>query len=126
MRILVFMLGVLASLLAGFFGWFWMSPGGSSAIRDAAKDYADIGFMLPNYAEWYTTAWAAVFLFAAAGLGLLGSVFVLVRRGRHGAVLMFLSVLGPAALNSMTLIFTGPLVLAGLLSIFVRPAAAAE
>jgi hypothetical protein len=43
------------------------------------------------------------------------------RRGRHGAVLMILAVIGPALFNPLTLAFTGLLGFAGILSVFIRP-----
>ena len=126
MRILVFLLGLVASLVTGFFGCFWVVPSVTEAVNEAVKPYYDFSFLMPNIAEWYTTSWAAFFMFVGAGLGLLGCVLILMGRGKHAAVLMFLSMVGPATLSPVTLAFTGLQGFVGLISVFIRPRAPAE
>ena len=124
MRFLVFFLGFLASLIAGYFGWFWLDYTHNREMRRSLENTADISVIMPEYGgdTWVDTAYAAIWLFVAAGVGTLGSLFTLVGRGRHGAVLMLLATVGPAVFNPLTLIFTGPLIFAALLSVFVyRP-----
>lgn len=126
MRFIVFLLGLMGSLLSGFFGWFWLDYESNRAIEDMVKPYADIAIIMPDYgADFEGTARAALFLIVGCPLGMLGSLFTLFRRGRQGGVLMLLAVVGPAALNLVTLMFTTPLALAGLLSLLVRPLPAA-
>jgi hypothetical protein len=128
MRFLVFFVGVVGSLLAGFGGWFWLDYTTNRAIEQMLQDYKEYGadevlaVIMPDFeVYWNTTCWAALFLLAGAVLGLLGSLLTLLRRGRHGAVLMLLAVMGPLILNPVTFAFTAVLAFAGLLSFFVRP-----
>ena len=126
MRFLVAFLALIASLVTGFAGLFWAWPWLTDTVNDTVKPYHDISFLLPNTAEWYPTSWAALFLFAGAALGLLASLFVLVRRGKHAAVLMFLSMVGPATLSPVTLAFTGLQGFVGLICLFIAPKAPPE
>ena len=126
MRFVVFLLAVLASLITGFFGWFWLDyQFNREAQRIVEKDYKDYSvymtMIMPDYNDFEATSGAAIFLLAGGALGLLGSLFTLMRRGRHGAVLMILAVVGPALFSPLTLMFTGLLGFAGILSVFIRP-----
>lgn len=125
MRFLVFLLGFVASLIVGAAGWFWIDYQSNRLIRNTLYDdhKIDIGIIMPDYTDFETTSWAAVFLVVGGALGLLGSLFTLFRRGRHGAVLMILAVVGPAVLNPLTLMFTGLLGFTGILSVFIGPRA---
>jgi VIT1/CCC1 family predicted Fe2+/Mn2+ transporter len=135
MRFIVFLLGFVASLIAGFFGWFWLDYVSNREIFAMVdKDYPDcklyVATIMPNYTDFDATTGAAAFLLIGAALGILGSILTLMRRGRHGAVLMILAVIGPALFDPLTLAFTGLLGFAGILSVFIRrrppPAPAAE
>jgi hypothetical protein len=124
MRFVICFLGLLGSLVIGFFGWLWLMPANSRELNSLAK--ADYGvevpaIVMPNFGEFETTTWAAVFLAVGGVLGLMGCCCTLIRRGRHGGVLMLLAAIGPAVFNPMTTIFSGLLAFAGLLSLFVRP-----
>jgi hypothetical protein len=126
MRFIVFLLGLVASLIAGFFGWFWLDYGSNRMIfASVEQDYPDyklyVATVMPNYNDFDATNGAALFLLIGAGIGILGSLMTLMRRGRHGAVLMMLAVIGPALFDPLTLAFTGLLGFAALLSIFIRP-----
>jgi hypothetical protein len=122
MRFIVFLLGILGSLLCGFFGWYWIDQANHGAIQKMATD-AGLSFIAPNYTgeDFDLTMRAGVFLLAGTAIGLLGSLFTVLRYGRQGAVLMLLAVIGPAIFNLGTLVFTAVLALAGLLSLLVRP-----
>jgi hypothetical protein len=126
MRFIVFLLGLVASLVAGFFGWFWLDFVSNREIFEIVeKDYGDyklyLATVMPDYQDFDATSGAAAFLLIGAVLGVLGSLMTLMRRGRHGAVLMILAVIGPALFNPLTLAFTGLLGFAGILSVFIRP-----
>jgi hypothetical protein len=122
MRFLVFLLGLFGSLATGFFGWIWLLPANSQGIAQLAEDYGykmpDL--IVPNF-DFEPTTWAGVFLVVGGALGLLGSLFTLLRRGRHGGVLMLLACIGPAIFNPVTAMFSGLLGFAGLLSLFIGP-----
>ncbi len=127
MRFIVFLLGVLGSVVTGFFGWFWLDYINNQALRDMAQDYdVNIGLIMPDYAtDFADTVRAGMFMATGGLLGALGSLLTVLRRGRQGAVLMILSVVGPAVFSPSTLMFTSLLAFAGLLSLLVRPAPAA-
>ncbi len=123
MRFIICFLGLVGSLLAGFFGWFWLDHVNSRELVELARDYGvDLSLLTPEYnVDYVESTNAAVFLLAGMALGMLGSAMTLVRRGRQGAVLMILAVLGPALFTPVTLVFNAVLAFAGLLSIFIRP-----
>jgi hypothetical protein len=57
------------------------------------------------------------FLFAGAALGLLGGLLALLGRTSCAAALLLVAAAGPAVLLPLTLVFTCPLVLGGLLAL---------
>jgi hypothetical protein len=61
------------------------------------------------------------FLLAGLLLSVAGGVLAMLRKGKSGAVLLALAVLGPAVLHPWSLIFTGLLIVAAGLSVFVGP-----
>jgi hypothetical protein len=63
----------------------------------------------------------ALFLWIAAGFGLLGTILGFRRCGWQGALLMLVPVAGPALMNPWTLVFTGFQLFVAFLSFFVRP-----
>jgi hypothetical protein len=79
MRFLVFLLGLVASLMAGFFGWFWLDFVSNRAIFEVVeKDYGDyklyVATVMPDYQDFDATSGAAAFLLIGAVLGVLGSL----------------------------------------------------
>jgi hypothetical protein len=98
MRFLVFLLGFIGSIAMGVFGWFWLDYANNRAIEQVALEHnLDISLFMSDYASKFdATVRAAVFLLAGSVLGLLGSLLTLLRRGRQGAVLLILAVVGPA------------------------------
>jgi hypothetical protein len=76
--------------------------------------------------EYYRSTRGIWFLYAAAGLGLLGTFLILFEQGLSAAILLLVAILGPALVLPQGLIlyllmYTGALPLAGLLAFFVRP-----
>jgi hypothetical protein len=66
---------------------------------------------------------AIPFLFGAVVLGGAGAVLAFLGKGMSAAALLLAAALGPAIINPLGLIFTCPLVVAGVLALFVRPRA---
>jgi hypothetical protein len=128
MRFIVFLLGLLGSLLTGFFGWFWLDYVNCQVISELAQDYdVNIGVIMPDYVtDFENTVRAGMFLAVGGLFGIMGSLMTLCRHGRQGAVLMIVAALGPALFKPETLIFTSLLAFAGLLSLFVKPGYLAE
>ena len=71
MRFLVFLLGFVASLIVGAAGWFWIDYQSNRLIRNTLYDdhKIDIGIIMPDYTDFETTSWAAVFLLVGGALG---------------------------------------------------------
>ena len=134
MRILVFVLGLLGVLGCAVLGGalyyaLFVDPRSTldsrmTVIRQAAK----LG--LPNLRagieadheavlrEWRTF----LMLWPAAGLALVGSILAFRRRGFSAAALLLAAVVGPTFFFPKTIIFTGILILAGVLALLIRPA----
>jgi hypothetical protein len=128
MRFIIFLLGVLGSLLMAACGWFWLDHQlrwqlvEQFDLEHLARQHEEVWYIMPDY-DFDTQAMfgAALFLLVGAALGLLGSLLVLVRRGRQAAVLMIVGALGPVIFKPIAIAFTGLLALTALLSLAVRP-----
>jgi hypothetical protein len=125
MRTAVLIVGILGCMAAGTLGVLWFlqknSPEGQllEALRQDLRGRLDAD-ALSKLKDWDRHVWAIWFLFAAVPLGLGGAILGFNGRGFSGAVLLFLAVLGPAVLASRSLVFTGVLLIAGLLCLFVK------
>ena len=62
-----------------------------------------------------------IFLLIGAVYCLVGTLFAFFRCGWQGGLLMMVSAAGPAVLNPITLLATGPQIFTAILSCFVRP-----
>jgi hypothetical protein len=60
-------------------------------------------------------------LYAGTGIGLVGAFFGFFGRGKSAAALLLVAAFGPALFVPFSLIFTGILIVAGLLALFIRP-----
>jgi hypothetical protein len=118
MRFVVLGLGVLGVLGAAFVGWvcmdehFNLPPLAATMIRD-----------IPEFRMRYIQeirAWP--FLYAGAALGLLGSLLALSRRRFSSAALLLVGGLGGGVFIIRSLIFTSPMLLAGVLAFLIGPA----
>src|SRR5437660_1663051 len=97
-------------LLFGFSGILLTAAAGALYLF-----YDDVTLELKNYQidvpEWVTWPMSAeklpdagLFLFIAAVYGLLGTLMAFFRRGKQGAMLMLLPVLGAALMSPLSLI----------------------
>lgn len=125
MRIIVFLLAILGTAGAGYFGWKLKqeldSPDHKVQVELAAALAKATGVEPPQD----KTAQNMYAFFAIAGLGLIGGLLALAGRGPLAALLLIVPPLVPAALMPMagfipSLVFTGALILGGLLAFFIR------
>src|SRR6266511_2851933 len=149
MRIFVFILALLGGLACGGVGWIWKSDAASPEVKElmrlmdqivADKDWEELvrgqgkdpeqaRELVARFRQVIPLSYALLAAFPlAVGAGLLA----LNRRGPLAAPLFLLGVAAPfyfawrlSAIDSGFLtrvaVITGPLILAGLLSFFVRP-----
>jgi hypothetical protein len=75
------------------------------------------------YQQFQRAGKTAPFLLAGVVLALAGGILALARQPKSAAALLLLAAAGPAVLVPKSLIFTCCLLIAGVLCLFVRPAA---
>jgi hypothetical protein len=118
MRFVVLLFGLIATLVTAALGTaFFMDSTALTWLHDQKIDQLDILFnsVDPNLAR------TGLFLFIAAGYCFLGTLLAFFRCGWQGGLLMIVTVVGPAVLNPITLLGTGPQIFTAILSCFVRP-----
>lgn len=120
MRFVVLLFGFVGVLLTAGAGALFLF---FQAVENMLKTDYDI--VIP---EWVTGSPmgtslgdAGLFCFIAAGYGLLGTLMAFFRRGKQGAMLMLIPVLGAGFMNPLSFMFTGLLVVTALGSFFVGP-----
>lgn len=136
MRIVVLILAVLGAGTSGFLGYRWRDN--YRAEKDSMEknremltdpDKARIaGLFLgenlekakANLAEFDKRAKTWPYLFVGCALGIVGAVLAYLRKGLFAAVVLLVGAILPAVLHPATLVFTFPLILAGLLALFIR------
>ena len=142
MRYVVLIFGLLGVVGSGFLGYKWRTDlndgrdkvelnrklleselAGSKDNRGAADPLlkSRLADFNEKYAKYYSLGRAVPFLLASAVLGLFGTFVSFSRHGLSGAVLLIVTGAGPGAFAPPALVFTGSLILAGILSLFVRP-----
>lgn len=132
MRVLVFLLALAGAGASGFLSYTWWQDIGSLSSEEVeelkSKALAMKAMQLPGAEQLVEDAvkierrhqsW--MFLAGAAVAGLLGAILVLGRRGIFAALLMIPLPIIAAYFHVTTLIFSGALLLAGCLAIFVWP-----
>jgi hypothetical protein len=129
MRAAVLIVGILGALAAGTLGFLWYQQKNSpeaqlvELLRTKVDKIDEKG--KAALAEYDRLVMAIWFLFAAVPLGIAGAILGFTGRGLAGAALMLLAVIGPTVLVPKSLLFTSVLIIAALLSFFVkRPQAA--
>jgi hypothetical protein len=128
MRYAVFLFAILGAGATGFFGYRWFQettdPEGMQKVEAAALELAFSGEeakakdLVPEF-ERRSRTWP--FLLAAAPAAIAAGIVVMMRWGIIAAPLLLLAVVLPAIFNLSSLIFTSPLLLGGLLALFVWP-----
>jgi hypothetical protein len=129
LRVGVFLLALVGATAAGFLGYVWWGGlsgdmhKGETKLHDVRPLLGSAGAFLAEreraQGEYESRAKAYPFLLAGAALGLLGGLLVLTRQDKSGAVLLLLSVAGPAVFVPAVLLVTFPLPLAGAGALFV-------
>lgn len=118
MRFVVLLFGFLATLVTATFGTlYFMGKPAQDWLKDNDITALNIFFSTLDRNLPLT----GLFLLIAAGFCLLGTLLAFFRCGWQGAMLMIVTMVGPAILSPMTLIVTGPQLFAALLACFVRP-----
>lgn len=135
MRIAVLILSILGSIGAGFLGAKWLSDHQkvSAQIRDMAekmkvseeeamKFVALLSDKPEAFAEYKTLVNAAYALCVGAVVGLITGVLIFARKvpGVVGGIILILCAAIPAAIVPKTLVFSGLLIVAGLLAFVVK------
>jgi hypothetical protein len=138
LRVGVFLLALLGVAGSGGLGYKWWSDSTAekpkfdlaqkkmAALRVLVKEGlggpttpSDLQKASENFDNLNSFLRPIPFLMAGAVIGLLGGVLALIGRTLSGAVLLFLASAGSGVLQPITLIFTCPLIAAGLGSLFV-------
>ncbi|MBK6917319.1 MAG: hypothetical protein IPH07_07965 [Deltaproteobacteria bacterium] len=116
MRIAGFIIAILGALAAGLLGAAWLTDAAeqSARITQAKALGVDTGAL-------DSIVTAAYVLVLSLGLGIAGGVFTLRGKGRIAALVLIAAGVAPALFAAKALVFTWLLVLAGLLSLGVKP-----
>jgi hypothetical protein len=127
MRIVVLLLGLLGSVTAGFLGFKWKSDAAKPEQTEKVELVRAIAALgqdpkvkeeLDKYDRIIKAAYA---LLASFPLGIIGAIVAYTGRGIIGGVTMLPAPVVAAVLQTNTLVFSSPLVLAGLLAFTIRP-----
>ena len=116
-------------LLFGFSGFLLTAAGGCLyAFYDQVhEELKGLEIKIPEEVLWSPVLTpeklpdAGLFLLIAAGYGLLGTFLAFFRRGKQGAMLMLIPILGAGFMNPLSFLFTGLSFLTALASCFVGP-----
>jgi hypothetical protein len=132
MRGIVLLLGLLGAVGSGFLGYKWYSDANDPEYKakiELARSLAEAMDKenVPgneegkaSIAEYERSVKAAYFLLAGLPLGIAGAVLAFLGRPKSGAALLLVAVIGPAVLNWRSLVFTFPLLIAGILCFLVK------
>jgi hypothetical protein len=128
MRIAVLILALLGAVTAGFLGYKWFSDSRSPEVK-AARDLAEALGQLPGaedakakVAEHDRLVLASYFLMGAFVLGIAGGALAYTGKGVIAGIILLVAAGVPAVLAPKSLVFSCPLVVAGVLSFLIRPA----
>jgi hypothetical protein len=138
-RWLALLIGLLGAGGSGFVGFGLKSnmeheqPSYDSAHKVAERaakgeqlspsELGNLGDYNQNLGVEYDKTVSMKFLFAGAALGLIGAILSFGYRGKSGAALLIAAAIPPTLLNPKPIVFgfMAPLVMAGLIALFVRP-----
>lgn len=119
MRFVVFFFGSIGCLLTVAVGaalLLW-----DAFLKLAAENNVTFDESSMTSLTGFSNANAGLFILAAGCYGLLGSLFVLCRRGKQGGSLMLLPVFGAGFMNPAALPFASLQILMALTSFFIGP-----
>jgi hypothetical protein len=125
MRYVVLVLAILGALTTGFLGYAWRTNAVEKKdMIEMTRGLVEVGFAgeegKAELVEFDKRAKAWPYLFIGAALGIVGGVLAFLRKGMFAALVLVAGAILPAIFNPSSLLFTCPLILAGLLAFFVR------
>ena len=118
MRFVVLLFGLLATVVTAGMGYTFLKLG--DILAELHKNNIDQLDFIFRSAD-ADPARTGLFLLIGAGFCLFGTILGFCRCGWQGGLLMFVTAVGPAVVNPMTLVGTAPQIFAALLSCLVRP-----
>src|SRR5262245_52474167 len=124
MRLAVLLLAILGASAAAFLGARWYHDTHTEQAKAVLSLGSDAGSNLPEaWAELRKVSLASYALLAAALLGVAGGFLAALGKGVIAGPAILLGPLAAGALQPKSLVFTSPLLLAGVLSFLIRPSA---
>lgn len=121
MRITGLILGIVGGVVAGLLGMIWLRD--YYSMKDQLEAAASLSQAVGGdvTAQLQQLVTAAYLLLGSLLLGIVGGILAFMGKGKIAGPLMLLGALLPAIFAPKALVFTALLVIAGVVSFFVKP-----